>query len=252
MAVRRAFACAVFLALLAGCADGSGPSPATPAGLWSFSFEGPLHNFGGTLIGTCHSDFVVKIEEVTSVPRYEFESRIPLAAHPVCNGQPSSIAFPSVIMGFHQEGDQLALLNDGVDVLVTATYRSGSMFGTISDRAYEYVGSNFRATRLPGTADPNDGPVAIRVEFALPTLLVGDSLQITGSVKNGYGDRLHEEDVVWSSSDPAVASVESLGKDGGFYGTTGRVLGVSPGTAFVTARSGALADSVQITVLAPG
>jgi hypothetical protein len=250
MAVRRASACALILGLLAACGDSSGPSPSTPAGLWSFSFEGPLHNFGGTLIGTCHSDFIVKIAEVTAVPRYEFESRVPLAAQPICNGQPA-MPFPSVIMGYHLEGDQLTLLADGVEVLVTASYRSGSMFGTVTDRQFEYVGSNFRATRLAGTADPNDGPIYIRVESVLSEIAVGDTLEVTGSVKNGYGDRLHDADVVLSSSDPAVAGVETLGKDGGFYGTTARVVGVSPGTAFVIARSEALADSVLFTVIAP-
>src|SRR5262245_41420092 len=252
MVVRKALACALVLPLLGACGDSSEPSTATPAGVWSLSFKGPMHNVAGDSIGICHTEFVTYIYPITADLPYQFETRIPLAARPTCNDEPVPRGFPEVIVGVRQEGDQITFLGAGPTTIVTATYRGNSMLGTVPDRFLDYLGSSVHATRLPGTTDPNAEPTRIAVEYyAPPEVAVGDSILIIGSVKDGYDNRLHEEDVAWSSSDPSVAGVEDRGKDGGFYGTIGRVLGEQPGEAFIIARSGDLADSLAVTVFAP-
>jgi len=87
-------------------------------------------------------------------------------------------------------------------------------------------------------AEPG-GPVAI-VEvtptFAAPE--IGESVQLRADAKDDQGRTALAEQVVWTSSNLAVAAVSERGL----------VMGVSPGTAIVTATIGAFSGSAIITV----
>jgi hypothetical protein len=85
-----------------------------------------------------------------------------------------------------------------------------------------------------------DLPV-IRVEIvpAQGTLYAGTSLGYSGRALVGDGRESEEAEVAWSSSRPRIASVDRFGL----------VTGVAPGTAVLTARSGAVAASYSIRVV---
>lgn len=69
-------------------------------------------------------------------------------------------------------------------------------------------------------------------------MTVGDSVQLWADVLNSNGDRLSRK-VKWSSSDPAVASVDD----------EGLVKALSAGSATVYAKSGNVSDSTLVTVV---
>lgn len=87
-------------------------------------------------------------------------------------------------------------------------------------------------------AEPG-GPVAV-VEvtppFAAPE--IGESIQLRADAKDDQGRRAAAQQITWTSSNDAVAAVS----EGGL------VMGVSPGTAIVTATVGAFTGSATITV----
>ena len=68
---------------------------------------------------------------------------------------------------------------------------------------------------------------------------LGETVQLTASVVDGNGELVSGADVVWSSSDPQVASVSGQGL----------VTAVGNGSATVTARSGSASASVPVTVM---
>jgi uncharacterized protein YjdB len=82
-------------------------------------------------------------------------------------------------------------------------------------------------------------PVAsVEVTPSNPTVLAGSSVQLTATVRDGAGNPLTGRVVTWSSDSPAIAQVS----------TTGRVTGVAPGQAVVTATSEGASGSATITV----
>jgi uncharacterized protein YjdB len=64
---------------------------------------------------------------------------------------------------------------------------------------------------------------------------------LTATVRDQAGNALADRSVVWSSSNLAVAEVTS----------SGRVIGVAPGVALVTATSEGKSGSSAVTVTAP-
>jgi uncharacterized protein YjdB len=74
-------------------------------------------------------------------------------------------------------------------------------------------------------------------------LAVGGSGKLAAEVRDSSGKLFQEQDVIWSSTNPGVAPVDS---------TSGEVRAVAPGQAQIVASSGATSDSVRILVRAPG
>jgi uncharacterized protein YjdB len=74
---------------------------------------------------------------------------------------------------------------------------------------------------------------------AAETVLVGGTATLTAIGRDAAGGVVTGQPVTWSSANPAVAVVS----------TTGVVTGVAPGTATITASSGALRASGTVTVL---
>jgi hypothetical protein len=72
-------------------------------------------------------------------------------------------------------------------------------------------------------------------------LSVGETLGLTATVEDPRGQPLPGRTVVWTTSDPTVASVDS----------SGRVLGLALGNAAITATSGSAVGSAVVTVGLP-
>jgi hypothetical protein len=83
-------------------------------------------------------------------------------------------------------------------------------------------------------------PAASAVIFTLPTthLVVGDSVPATATVLDANGVVIDSAPVVWRSLNPSVATVSSYGE----------VYGKGTGIGRIVARSGAVADTVVVTV----
>lgn len=73
------------------------------------------------------------------------------------------------------------------------------------------------------------------------TLFVGDSARLQARALDAQGDTLRHRVIVWSSSDPDIASVS----------VTGLVTAVGGGTTAIWAASEGVADSVVVRVIAP-
>lgn len=76
-------------------------------------------------------------------------------------------------------------------------------------------------------------------------LFVGASYDIAVTVRDAAGNLLTGAPVAWTTSDPAVATVAAA--DSGVI-SRGRVRAVSPGSATITATSGALTGTALVTV----
>lgn len=85
-------------------------------------------------------------------------------------------------------------------------------------------------------------PVA-SVSVAPPTssIAIGQTVQLTATVRDANGNPLDGRGVSWSSADPRIALVSG----------SGAVVGVSPGTVNVTATSGGKSGSAAVTVQSP-
>jgi hypothetical protein len=84
-------------------------------------------------------------------------------------------------------------------------------------------------------------PGAVVVSPALDTIPVGQTAQFTASVTDLHGNPLAPVAVSWSSSDPAVATVD----------VNGLASGVSIGTATITATAGSVSGSATLVVKTP-
>jgi hypothetical protein len=88
---------------------------------------------------------------------------------------------------------------------------------------------------------PGDGARSVVIEPAGGTLpALQDTLALSALVADASGLPLPGVPVEWRSLDPAVASVDALG----------RVVSLGAGTARITASSGGAADTVDVTVTA--
>src|SRR5260370_29846325 len=79
---------------------------------------------------------------------------------------------------------------------------------------------------------------SVTVSPAAPTVLVGATVQLTATLKDGSGNVLTGQPVTWASSAPAVATVSP----------SGLVSGMAAGPATITAASGGQSGSAPITV----
>ena len=84
-------------------------------------------------------------------------------------------------------------------------------------------------------------PAAVSVSPDQTTIAVGGTVQLSETVRDNAGDELRPCLVDWSSSDPAVASVDNA---------SGLVTGVTPGSATILATVGGVTASASVTVTA--
>ena len=70
-------------------------------------------------------------------------------------------------------------------------------------------------------------------------LVPGSAAQLRAAVRNGAGQPVTETELVWSSSNPAVVSVDAR---------TGALTATGAGVATITARAGFAEDSVEVTI----
>lgn len=93
-----------------------------------------------------------------------------------------------------------------------------------------------------GQDNPTSSPVASRIVIAPSALTlssVGQTDQLLASVRDQQDRPIRGASVQWSSSNSSVATVSA----------TGLVTAVSAGTAMITARSGAVSQSIRVTVM---
>ena len=114
--------------------------------------------------------------------------------------------------------------------LVTA---AGNGQARITASAGEATGSAV-VTVMPSAAAVVVSPVA-------ETVAVGDTLRLTAQASDANGHAIADAELVWESSDPAVATVDG----------SGLVTGVAEGAATVTASSGDAYGTARITVENP-
>ena len=112
------------------------------------------------------------------------------------------------------------LVTSVADGTATITATSGSASGTTSV-----------TVAVPASLELSD--------TLLSFLALGDTTQLTATVKNAAGSTISAPTVSWTTSDESVATVSSAGL----------VTSVADGTTTVTATSGEASDTVAVTVL---
>ena len=95
-------------------------------------------------------------------------------------------------------------------------------------------------TTEPPAPDPLQ-PTAITVSPATATVVEADTLRLTATATNAYGQVVSGVEFVWASGNTAVAVVD----------TSGLVTGVGAGEAQVTATAAGLTGRAELTVAAP-
>jgi len=94
---------------------------------------------------------------------------------------------------------------------------------------------------VPAGAQANAGGVTIAAP-ASARLHVGDKVQLTATVVLPNGSEKDRFPIKWSTSDPAVATVDEK---------TGEVTAVAPGAVTVTAKAGPRTGRIALTVMVP-
>ncbi len=86
------------------------------------------------------------------------------------------------------------------------------------------------------------GPVGLRITPGFATLGTGDTLTLSAALVDALGNPLSGGTVTWQSRAASVASVDGSGK----------LTGVSAGTAVVVASGSGFADSILVATVNPG
>ncbi len=113
--------------------------------------------------------------------------------------------------------------------------RAGCCRGRGYDRRYGHVGGGLRGCGGVGDAGGEHG---VR---AADTLVAGDTLRLSAEALDANGRAVSGAAFSWSSSDPAVATVD----------TTGLVTAVSAGGAAIAATSSRASGHMELLVIAP-
>ena len=165
---------------------------------------------------------------------------------------PQSVAlFPNQSITFMAVG--LTSVGDTSQAGVTWSVTGGSMGSESNAGGRHYV--LYQAGATPGqysiAAHAQDGPAdtasitvttasvaSVTVAPASPSIGVGNTVQLTATLKDSAGNTLSGRPVSWSSGSASVASVNS----------SGLVTGVAAGSATITATSGTVSGSATVTV----
>lgn len=91
------------------------------------------------------------------------------------------------------------------------------------------------------TAEPAD-PSTVGITNDSLTFMVGDTVQLSAALEDEYGNAITGAEIEWASLNEAVARIDSI---------SGQLIGVGPGTATITATSGQMADTVDVTIYEP-
>ncbi|PYP55613.1 MAG: hypothetical protein DMD44_14600 [Gemmatimonadetes bacterium] len=148
----------------------------------------------------------------------------------------------------------LTATGDSADVSVTWTATGGSVSGSSNGKRHyghyqnAYCGSfQVVATSTPGnlsdaasvTVTGCTVPVAsVSVTPSTATVLAGQTVQLTATPKDANGNPLSGRTVTWSSNNTSVAVAD----------VNGKVTGVAPGSATITATSEGQSGTAAITV----
>ncbi len=91
-----------------------------------------------------------------------------------------------------------------------------------------------------GPMEPTPNPVAsVTVSPEAATVPIGGSVQMTATTRDAADNILSDRPVIWSSSDSAMAKVDSIGL----------VTGIAPGSVTVTALSEGVTGTAAVTVV---
>ena len=105
---------------------------------------------------------------------------------------------------------------------------------------WAYACGDGTTTTEPPAPDPLL-PTTVTVSPATATVVEGDTLRLTATATNVYGQAVTGVEFVWASGDTAVAVVDS----------TGLVTGVGAGEVQVTATAAGLTGRAELAVVAP-
>ncbi len=165
---------------------------------------------------------------------------------------PQSVAlFPNQSITFMAVG--LTSVGDTSQAGVTWSVTGGSMGSESNAGGRHYV--LYQAGATPGqysiAAHAQDGPAdtasitvttasvaSVTVAPSSPSIGVGNTVQLTATLKDSAGNTLSGRPVSWASGSAPVASVNS----------SGLVTGVAAGSATITATSGTVSGSATVTV----
>jgi uncharacterized protein YjdB len=77
------------------------------------------------------------------------------------------------------------------------------------------------------------------------SLIIGASQEVSVSGQDQVGNPIGTGSVIWTTSDPTIATVSSVGL------VTGHITGVATGTVSITATSGSVSTTITVVVYSP-
>jgi uncharacterized protein YjdB len=203
----------------------------------------------GKAIG--RADLLLRVDNKVAITTVRVLSK-PIASVFV---SPSSLSLPIgetaqlVATAYDVNGDPISgrNVNFGTSNGKVATVTSTGLVTTTGAGSAEItVNSEGRKTTVPitvsGSATSSAAPVAsVIVSLGVSTLVAGQSAQAYAIVKDAGGAVLTGHPIVWTTSDPSVASVDA----------TGMVAAAKAGPVTITATSDGKSGNMSFTVAAP-
>src|SRR2546430_5747497 len=148
----------------------------------------------------------------------------------------------------------LTATGDSADVSVTWTATGGSVSGSSNGKLHygHYQNANCGSFQVVATSNPGNlsdaasvtvtgctvSVASVSVTPSTATVLAGQTVQLTATPKDANGNPLSGRTVTWSSSNTSVAVAD----------VNGRVSGIAPGSATITATSEGKSGTAAITV----
>lgn len=123
----------------------------------------------------------------------------------------------------------------------TASFTDLSITGTVGTYSLDFAATSLTGVTSTAITLTPGAPHTVTVSAPGDSIIGTATLQATATILDSGGNTVTGAPPAWSSSDPAVATVDA---------SSGLITGVTPGPATITATAGGKSDNLSIRVLA--
>lgn len=127
------------------------------------------------------------------------------------------------------------------DASGTATFTDLAITGTVGSYSLDFTATALTGATSNAITLTAGAPNTVSVTAPRDSIIGTATLQATATILDSGGNTVTSVSPTWSSSDPAVATVD---------GSSGLITGVTPGNATITATAGGKSGNLSVRVLA--